>query len=67
LKTRHQQGRTDSLSGNIANRDTPSSIGQGDEVVVIAAKQTCGLHGRGELDARHDRGFGKNLALDLGG
>src|ERR1700756_2777513 len=37
LKARHQQGRANSFSRDIANRDAPSSVGQRDEIIVVAA------------------------------
>ena len=37
LKNGHEQRCADSFAGHVANRDAPSSIGQGDEVVVVAA------------------------------
>src|SRR5260370_35136937 len=43
LETGHEQGRTDSFSGNIPDRDAPSPLRQGEKSVVVTANAVSRL------------------------
>jgi hypothetical protein len=63
----HEERGGGAFAGDVGDDDVDDGVGDGIEVVVVAAEETGGLHGGGELDARYDGRFGKDLTLNLGG
>ena len=54
----HEKRCRGAFAGDVGDDDIDNLVGDLEEVVVVAAEETGGLHGGGEFDAGHDGGLG---------
>ena len=66
LHHQHDQTGAETVAGDVADAD-PAAVVDRDDVVVVAADLGGGVHGRGDLEARHVDVVREDGGLDAGG